>query len=233
MMYWDFDFSTTPGHDVNEGEIRFDAGPPYPGRVTKIFVDSLDRDGAYVRNILLAYPPGDTIVIETTAGQVASFRLTGTPRPMGGIVVLPVMCLSSSTLSEALPSGRVTAAFLSSAMQVIPRARIPRDAATDPDLITLDRAKTHLNITDVAHDDDVQQKLTAASATIRDYLKDRNDPTWTPETVPPWIQSSVLLLLGHLYEHRGDAFGSAQDNDDRVWNAIANLCRRSRDPALA
>jgi len=107
-------------------------------------------------------------------------------------------------------------------------------APTDPDLVTLDAAKVHLNITDTDHDVDVQQKTTAASATIRDYLKNSNDPTWTPTTVPPWIASAVLLLLAHLYEHRGDEFGTgAQDNDDRVWDAIANLCRRSRDPALA
>lgn len=104
-------------------------------------------------------------------------------------------------------------------------------APTDPELVTLDVAKAHLQITDADHDVDVQQKLTAASATIRDYLKDRNDPTWTPTTVPPFIASAVLLYLAHLYEHRGDEFG--QDNDDRVWDAIANLCRRSRDPALA
>jgi Phage gp6-like head-tail connector protein len=104
-------------------------------------------------------------------------------------------------------------------------------APTDPELVTLDAAKIHLQVADDDHDADVQEKLTAASATIRDYLKERNDPTWTPATVPPFIASAVLLYLAHLYEHRGDEFG--QDNDDRVWGAIANLCRRSRDPALA
>jgi hypothetical protein len=104
---------------------------------------------------------------------------------------------------------------------------------TDPDLVTLATAKSHLRITDADHDTDVQQKLSAASASIRDYLKDRNDPTWTPTTVPPWIESSVLLLLGHLYEHRGDEFGPSQSNDEKVWNAIGMLCRRSTDPALA
>lgn len=104
---------------------------------------------------------------------------------------------------------------------------------TDPVLVTLDTAKAHIRVTDTDHDADITQKLASASATIRDYLKARNDPLWTPETVPPWIATAVLLLFAHQYEHRGDAFGPSQDNDDRVWAAIANLCQRSRDPALA
>lgn len=104
---------------------------------------------------------------------------------------------------------------------------------SDPLLVTLATAKAHLRITDALHDADVGQKLASASASIRDYVKDRNDPTWDDTTAPPWIQAAVLLLLAHQYEHRGDEFGPAGDNDDRVWEAIANLLRRSRDPALA
>jgi hypothetical protein len=104
-------------------------------------------------------------------------------------------------------------------------------APTDPDLVTLATAKTHLNITDADHDADVQQKVTAAS--VRDYLKGQNDATWTPTTVPPFVASAVLLLLGQLYEHRGDELGPGQDHNARVWDAIAELCRRTRDPALA
>lgn len=106
-------------------------------------------------------------------------------------------------------------------------------APSDPVLVELDDAKAHLRVTDLAHDADVTAKLASASAAIRDYLKERNDPTWTPDTAPPFVVAAVLLLLAHLYEHRGDEFGPAQDNDDRVWAAIGNLCRRSRDPALA
>ena len=73
---------------------------------------------------------------------------------------------------------------------------MPYYAPTDPVLVTLARAKAHLNITDTDHDGLVTDTMTAASAAIRDYLKDRNDPTWTDATVPPWIAQSVLLLLG-------------------------------------
>jgi hypothetical protein len=106
-------------------------------------------------------------------------------------------------------------------------------AATDPVLVTLEAAKIHLRITDTDHDADITQKMGAASATIRDYLKGQNDPTWEPATVPAWIAAAVLVLLAHMYEHRGDEFGSAGDQDDRVWAAVENLCKRSRDPALA
>ena len=104
---------------------------------------------------------------------------------------------------------------------------------SDPELVTFAVAKAHLQITDDDHDDDIQNKLTAASASIRDFLKDRNDPTWTDSTVPPFIAQAVLLLLAHMYEHRGDAFGPSQDNDDRVWSAVTMLVRRWTDPALA
>lgn len=231
MMYWGFRFSATPGEYVQDGEIRVDAPPPYVGRVTRLYVDNLDRDGAYIRNIVLAYPAGTSVYLEEpTTGHFATFRITAAPVVRSELVEFPVVCIAASP--GGLVSGPIDAAFLRND-PVEPVARGARDASTDPDLVTLATAKAHLRITDGAHDADVEQKVTAASATIRDYLKDRNDPTWTPITVPPWIGQAVLLLVAHLYEHRGDAFGPAQDNDDRVWEAIANLCRRSRDPALA
>jgi len=103
----------------------------------------------------------------------------------------------------------------------------------DPVLVTLDDAKTHLRIFDTDHDADVTQKMTDASDTIRDYLKDRNDPTWEPGTAPRFVVAAVLLLTAHLYEHRGDEFGPGNDNDVRVWESIGNVLRRARDPALA
>lgn len=102
-------------------------------------------------------------------------------------------------------------------------------APTDPVLVTLAQAKAQLNVTDTDHDAAITDMMTRASATIRDYVKERNDPTWTPITVPPWIAQAVLLLLGNWYEHRGDA----QDNDAKVWEAIVTILRRSSDPAIA
>lgn len=52
---------------------------------------------------------------------------------------------------------------------------------------------------------------------------------WTEDTVPGNVQSAVLLMLSHLYEHRGDD----QKTDEALWQAIERLLMRSRDPAFA
>jgi len=99
-----------------------------------------------------------------------------------------------------------------------------------PPLVTLDEAKAHLYqewTTD--NDADIQRKLEEASAIIRDYLKKRNDETWTAETVPLPLKSATLVMLDHLWEDRGG--DSSRDED--VWNAINRLVIRFRDPAFA
>lgn len=58
--------------------------------------------------------------------------------------------------------------------------------------------------------------------------------TWTDATVPGPVQACVLLMLAHLYEHRGDDAGSSfRPPSQAVWDAITTLLMRSRDPALA
>lgn len=52
---------------------------------------------------------------------------------------------------------------------------------------------------------------------------------WTASTVPGPIQSAVLLLLTHLYEHRGDDPAT----DEALWSAVERLVIRFRDPAFA
>jgi len=225
-----FAYTFTPALEgpVRTGTVRVDAGAPYVGRVTALAVANLTQDGLAVRRAFLAYAVGTLVYLQGAEddGLFLTLRLTGAPIPHVGYLVLPVTCTAASV--SPLDGAAVDCFVLPSAA-----SRALRDAATDPDLVTLERAKQHLNVTDTAHDAIVADTLTTASATIRDYLKGQNDPTWTPDTVPPWISGAVLLLLAHLYEHRGDEFGSSQDNDDRVWSAIGNLLRRSRDPALA
>jgi hypothetical protein len=236
MRSWGFYFSATPDELVGEGEIRVNTAPPYVGQsagpnphtcsLTRVYVDNLDRDGQYIRPMIDANPAGTVIYIEGAGGTFAHLKLLRAPIRRVGYLELAVTTLDATPTGIA--PGPVTAAFLSPASS----APGPR-AAADPLLVTLAEAKEHLAITDDLHDALVTQKLTSASATIRDYLKDQNDPTWDDTTAPPWIREAVFLLLGHLYQHRGDEFGPANDNDDRVWTAIANLTRRSRDPALA
>jgi hypothetical protein len=61
-------------------------------------------------------------------------------------------------------------------------------------------------------------------------------PVWTELTVPFHIQSATLLMLSHLYEHRGDDMGGkvgGGNPDTTLWQAIDRILMRSRDPALA
>lgn len=99
-------------------------------------------------------------------------------------------------------------------------------------MITLAEAKTQTRITDAIHDAELQAAIDAADRAIRTRLKTANDPTWDELTAPADIKHAVKLLTAHYYEFRGDAFGPAQDNDDRVWTAVNNLIGMWRDPAV-
>jgi len=53
--------------------------------------------------------------------------------------------------------------------------------------------------------------------------------TWTDTTVPQPVKAAVLLMLTHLYDHRGEDLAA----DENLWNAIGRLLMRLRDPAVA
>lgn len=53
--------------------------------------------------------------------------------------------------------------------------------------------------------------------------------SWTDATVPKPVQAAVLLMLTHLWDHRGDDMAA----DDTLWGAIGRLLARSRDPVIA
>jgi hypothetical protein len=105
-------------------------------------------------------------------------------------------------------------------------------------LIDLAVAKTHLRITDSAHDADVQLKLDQAEAAVLDYLKPartgeaRTDWPWDTTTLPPPVQAAMLVLLRYLYDaERGDE--PSATNPSTVWLVINNLVIRYRDQAIA
>jgi hypothetical protein len=54
-------------------------------------------------------------------------------------------------------------------------------------------------------------------------------PAWTTATVPGPVRSAVLLMLTHLFEHRGEDMVTDED----LWKALERLLMRFRDPALA
>jgi hypothetical protein len=98
-----------------------------------------------------------------------------------------------------------------------------------PQFVSIGQAKDHLGVTLEDSDPDLHLKITQASAIILDYLKSRGDAAWTEDNAPGPVQAATLLMLGHLYEHRGDDMKTDAD----LWEAIRRLLERSRDPAFA
>src|SRR6185436_12285757 len=103
-------------------------------------------------------------------------------------------------------------------------------------LITLDQAKRQLRETGTARDAEITDKMAQAENAILLYVKPlrtdeaRDDWPWTIDTVPPVIQSAILIQLTNLDRNRGDAL---DDEDERAWQAIERLTAQLRDKALA
>ena len=53
--------------------------------------------------------------------------------------------------------------------------------------------------------------------------------TWTDVTVPTPVKAAILLVLTHLWDHRGEDMAA----DENLWNAVGRLLARMRDPAVA
>lgn len=101
------------------------------------------------------------------------------------------------------------------------------------DLVTLAAAKAHLrrDADDTASNEDISQKLAAATEIVVAYCDPRSPP-WTDETVPARVKSAILLVLGNLFGDRGDGVGSsaaAGPITDRVEDLLYGL----RTPVLA
>lgn len=99
-------------------------------------------------------------------------------------------------------------------------------------MITLSQAHAHLRLTGVftlntspqdPRQADLELKLAQAKAIVLDYLKNQapNDS--------PAIDAAVLLMLTHLWDHRGEDMA----DDERLWEAIGRMLARLRDPAVA
>jgi hypothetical protein len=98
---------------------------------------------------------------------------------------------------------------------------------------TAEAKSLQLRITDVAHDDDVEEKLATAQEAVLAYLGPAADATWTPATAPQAVRHAILLLTVHYYEHRGDDLGTLPSAEAIIWKELRNLLAMYRDPALA
>lgn len=75
------------------------------------------------------------------------------------------------------------------------------------ELVNLDQAKAHLRVDHDEDDDDIQQKIEAASAAVVTYLKSGADSFVDTSgeviaDVPQDVQFATLLLVGHFYKNR-------------------------------
>jgi len=101
-------------------------------------------------------------------------------------------------------------------------------------LVTLTQAKAHLNITlppGDPGDAEIQDQLDAAEDIILNYLKDaKGAADWIdPTTAPGPVVQAIKLMLGQLYQHRGD-----DDADgEKFWARIDLLLARYHNPAIA
>jgi len=103
--------------------------------------------------------------------------------------------------------------------------------------VTLAQAKSHLRIDTPALDPgdvEIQLKLDQAEALIVGRCNSTAwwravSVAWTASTVPLGVQAAILILLSHLYEHRGDDMAP----DEFVWAAVDRLIALTRDPVLA
>jgi hypothetical protein len=105
-------------------------------------------------------------------------------------------------------------------------------------LVTLEQALRHLRllvgdapdpIEDHGDSAEVILKAAHASEIVLDYCTHEDRADWTDEDVPAAVQSSVLIVLSDLWEHRA---GSAGD-DVFLSTAVKSLLTKYRDPTLA
>lgn len=120
---------------------------------------------------------------------------------------------------------------------------------TIPTIVTLDQVQAHLRLANIDDEDDLQQKVNAATQLVCEHISDRQpaDPAWVAEIeawnvdegspsnpAPPLVVLAVLELTADLYRFRGDDAG-----DDRTRQygylpmPVANLLVRYRSPSLS
>lgn len=109
------------------------------------------------------------------------------------------------------------------------------------ELVNLDQAKVHLRVDHDEDDDDIQQKIEAASAAVVTYLKSGADSFVDTSgavvaDVPQDVQFATLLLVGHFYKNReaqGDSPVPAAYGYGYLPLGVTALLYPYRTPTLA
>jgi hypothetical protein len=111
------------------------------------------------------------------------------------------------------------------------------------EIVTLDQAKTHLNLSlDVDHfDGDVTLKLAIAHSIVADYLTDSPIFTaaemdaWDEDTAPGYVVAAVLEQLAELWRWRGDEADGEAPKHEPGFPAprVRAFLARARMPGIA
>lgn len=103
-------------------------------------------------------------------------------------------------------------------------------------LITLEQARDHLQLTSDASNviEDVVSKMEQASEMVLDRINTTAywraiSLDWDELTVPKAVQAAMLMVLTHLYEHRGDD----PSTEDAMWRAVDSRLSLHKDPVIA
>lgn len=102
-------------------------------------------------------------------------------------------------------------------------------------LLTLHLAKDHLRVTTDDNDADIWAKTQQAEQSVLDRCNTTArmrtlSATWTDDTVPLAVQAAILVMLTHLYEHRGDDMATEAAVLASIDRLIGPLYR---DPVIA
>lgn len=224
-----FDFSSNTSAPPTSNQIRLDAPPPYAA-VTGVMVRYLTSDGIDAYWALMATDVGSQLVLQDKNDHTVYVELETTAAPVDRGSYIEIAARFTAGAGALANQGAVLGIF-------VPAGDVPFVPVPPVfEWISLDDAKMHLRILDTLHDADVAQKLALSCANIADYLKDWQPVAeWTTTTLPGPAKTATLLMLTHLYEHRGDDMtpsGAGGTPDEDVWAAIERVCARLRAPVI-
>lgn len=110
-----------------------------------------------------------------------------------------------------------------------------------PALVTRERARSHLRITHVSEDDEIDEKVLEASELVIAYLKDRANAFLDTsgdvieELVPARVRAATLMMFGILWNNREGESGvnNPQFSGNELPPAVRALLYPLRTPTIA